>query len=158
MTTTDTLEAVCARLAGRLCPECGPSFDGAPEGWLVNPDRSQPLLYMHEACHGTGLDSRFEVLRGEHEIAYSTRGEQFCSRCPDGNPLASFSPYCLRTDLGALADVMAACGWYVVFLGAGLSPEWACRLRQWETAAEVERDGETKGLAFALALEAAVGE
>jgi len=35
--------------------DCSCGADGAPKGYIIHPDRGQPLLYLeHKACHGTG--------------------------------------------------------------------------------------------------------
>ena len=99
------------------------------------------------ACHDTGLDQRFDALRGEHEWKTTVFGppiendtSKHCTICrvqellpspesqkwaddnpdevarmnvalghpPDWSPYSP--PYCLRTDLGALVRVAAACG------------------------------------------------
>lgn len=60
------------------------------------------------ACHATGLDPRFDALRGEHEWE-----RQDCRRCGAyNNPLTDEkpAPYCLRTDLGSIVRAAAAHG------------------------------------------------
>ncbi len=40
----------------RPCPGCGPQHAGAPAGYLIHPDKAQPLLYVvHSDCHGSGV-------------------------------------------------------------------------------------------------------
>ena len=77
-------------------------------------DSGYPEQSTCPTCHGTGLDPRFKALRGEHEWWHSpmlnmgSASIEICTRCRKGRIEAA--PYCLRTDLGALVRVAAACG------------------------------------------------
>ena len=52
----------------------------------------------------------FDALRGEHEWAHATEGTRsVCFTCLAYDD-EEHPPYCLRTDLGALLDVLTACG------------------------------------------------
>lgn len=64
-------------------------------------------------CHGSGYDPRFDALRGEHEWVEGEVTDNSCRLC--GWNTYPEPPYCLRTDLGALLDTLAACGWDVAF-------------------------------------------
>ena len=80
-------------------------------------DRRTDLVHMHgntPADDCTGLDPRFDALRGEHLWHYVGLGDHDCVHCDlRVNDLGSHNPVCLRTDLGALVRVAAACGLFV---------------------------------------------
>ena len=75
-----------------------------------------------DRCGGSGLDKRFDALRGEHhdheqQIAANGREAGFwCINCGEradydlDEGVTERAPYCLRTDLSALVRVAAACG------------------------------------------------
>jgi len=51
--TTDTQAKALEQALREVDCSCG--ADGAPKGYIIHPDRGQPLLYLeHKACHGTG--------------------------------------------------------------------------------------------------------
>ena len=76
--------------AEHQCPgddvECG-----RRKRWLPSPDTDLEAWWAGCICGGSGLDPRFDALRGERE---------FLGRIEDY----------LRIDLGALVDVLTACG------------------------------------------------
>lgn len=101
MTTTIDRKALLTPWADAPCPECDGIGSFIDDTVSSGSDRCV-------ACQGSGLDPRFAALRGEHDWYDRTcRGCGFYD-----NPLTDDEPppYCLRTDLGALVRVAAACG------------------------------------------------
>ena len=78
--------------------------------------------YCTGACDGVHTripDPRFDALRGEHDWLQSPVIEspltiEFCRWCLLARTLVDSEPYCLRTDLGALVRVAAACGFEIL--------------------------------------------
>ncbi len=111
-------------------------------------------------CKGTNLDPRFAGLRGEHDFERGSGYHETCRICGIYKTKHDPGiPYCLRTDLGALARVAAACGWTVADI-AFFDGAYHVQLTTWgkgiidnaredEAAAEVE-DAFTKALVAAL--------
>ena len=123
-----------------------------------------------ETCGGTGLDPRFDALRCKHERSTGSILGMECCDCdtewvPIGEVLSNeIRPMGLRTDLGALVRVAAACGFQV-----RLSPPdypWTIdhearlgrRKSSGYTSWEVPGHGETDEDALAQALVAALGK
>ena len=106
-------------------------------------------------------DPRFAALRGkEHEWGErSTEAHVRCKICHfDLEPFKhNAPPYCLRTDLDALVDVAAACGWTVSFKRSG-STWWSwLAITDGDKVKEASlRGGDTKQDALAQAFVAAV--
>ena len=96
------LEQLLRKYAEHPCPVCQP------------PLRDEVTIVGCVTCQGSGFDPRFAPLRGEHDP--EVMNFRLCRRCgvtlhgDDWADAKSYAPYCLRTDLGALARVAAACG------------------------------------------------
>lgn len=61
------------------------------------------------ACHGTGLDPRFESLRCYHKRVLSTIHGATCPDCLMETGHAQSMPLGLRTDVGSVLRAAAAC-------------------------------------------------
>lgn len=137
------------------------------------------------SCGGSGYDPRCDALRGEHELTlgkYRHGRLPFCAHCgekiPRNGPIsfvapsgyeyveAEFgTPYCLHTDLSALARVAAACGLAVAYMGpvVGGYDGHQVVLQNWHGYFKPTDDkhlgqGDTDEDAFATALVAALPE
>lgn len=117
-----------------------------------------------QTCNGTGLDTRFEALRGEHEILAVvgvSGSNRICTRCKLIDPSQTrYAPYCLDTSLDAivLATESLDCEirlWPVVKQDG--QTEWQCGL--WTDGWRVfTGEGDTPALAAIRALTEATHE
>ncbi len=84
---------------------------------------------LPQSCEGTGLDLRFDPLRGkQHEIArtfisinkddpeWGDLEVAYCVYCGANDLDGEVPPICLRTDLGALVDSFMNCGFELLFM------------------------------------------
>ena len=117
----ESREALLRPYAEAKCPECkGKGRDEVDFGCRVCGGAL--------TASGTGLDPRFDALRGEHRLGL----EACCvwcrldwGECGDGG-----RPYCLRTDLGSIVRAAAACGLYleITYNKGYADGEWAVRM------------------------------
>lgn len=112
-----TREEMMRPWADALCPGCGgngmSSFDCICHGGGMATPECSPC----PTCETKQLDLRFDALRGEHQMYPGVEMAGWCFVCSRWDEDKAFGTYCLRTDLGALVRVAAACGLAVAYMG-----------------------------------------
>ena len=102
-------------------------------------------------CHSTGLDPRFDPLRGQHVWGYNMTPT--CVNCGSSD----MDAYCPHTDLGSIYDVAAACGFKFLNMTTRADGRWLCEFFGDDPDGYPPfGEGETKEEAAAGALAAAV--
>ncbi len=112
MTTAIEIKALMQPYAEASCPGWPENATFHGEGLCPCDGKLPPF--------GTGYDPRFDALRGEHLWNETGLVElvstcHYCGWSDGGDYTKPRPPHCLRTDLGALVRVAAACGLVVCF-------------------------------------------